>query len=119
MSRRRSSMTDGERAGVAAPALSSLRGVGAGVALAEALDASGAVHQLLLAREIRVAVGADLHVDVLAGGAGLPGVAAGAVHRDGLVVGMDVRLHGAPASQSVSWRSNPGAAARPLCAKEA
>src|SRR5215217_1218636 len=98
MSRRRSSMADEERAGVAAPALSSsLRGVAAGVALAEALDASRAVHQLLLPGEVRVAVGADLDVDVPAGRAGLPGVAAGAVHRDGLVVRMDIRLHGVPA----------------------
>src|SRR4051794_14811945 len=90
-----------KRAGVAAPALSLLRGLGAAVALPEPLDASGRVHQLLLARVVRVAGRADLDVDVLAGRTGLPGVAAGAVHRDHLIIGMNIRLHGAPCLRSV------------------
>ena len=48
-----------------------LGGVGFGVLAAEALDATGGVHQLLLAGKERVAGGADFHVDIaLVGRAG-------------------------------------------------
>src|SRR5215470_9424563 len=48
---------------------------------AETLNASGGVHQLLLAREKRVAIGADFQVDVaLVGGAGGKRVSACTVH---------------------------------------
>ena len=49
-----------------------------GVLLLEALDAPGRVHQLLLAGEERMALRADLHPDVRAGGAGVDDLAAGA-----------------------------------------
>src|ERR1019366_7954793 len=41
-----------------------LASVGLGVLAAETLDASGGVHQLLLAGEERMAGGADFHADV-------------------------------------------------------
>jgi hypothetical protein len=46
----------------------------------EPLDATSGVHQFLLAGEERVASGANLGVDLLAGGAGLERVAAQAFH---------------------------------------
>src|SRR5487761_120395 len=62
-------------------------GVGLRVFAAEALHAAGGVDHLLLAREERVAVGADFHVNVaLMGRAGLESVTAGALHTDGLVI---------------------------------
>lgn len=67
-----------------------------GVLAAEALDASGGVHELLLAGEERVAIGADFDVYVaLVGGPGHELVAAGAVHADLLVMRVDCCLHGA------------------------
>src|SRR5207244_1600189 len=70
------------------------------VAAAEALDAPGLVHQLLLAGEERMAGGADLEmVEAVGGGRGLdrrPGlddVAAHALELDQLVDGMDSSLH--------------------------
>src|SRR5690606_38406718 len=59
----------------------------------EAVHAALGVDQLLAAREERVAVGADLEVQILFGGAGLPRRAAGAVNRDLVVIGMDAGLH--------------------------
>src|SRR4028118_1505618 len=61
------------------------------------LCAPGGVHQLLLAREVRVALRADFHRDLVRGGAGLEGVAARAAHLSRLVIRMDLRLHDAPA----------------------
>ena len=52
------------------------------VALAEALDAAGRVHELLLAGEEGVALAADLDAQLLLRGAGRPGLAAGAVDQD-------------------------------------
>ena len=70
-----------------------LRGLLA-VALVEAVYASGSVHKLLLARKERVALGADFHLQViLARGAGLKLVAAGAVYVDFVVFGMDSLFH--------------------------
>src|SRR5262245_3020800 len=60
----------------------------------EALDAAGRVDELLLAGEEGVAAGADLQTQVLAlRGPRGPGGAAGAMHVDDLVLGMDPRLH--------------------------
>jgi len=57
---------------------------------AEALDAACRVDQLLLAGEERVARGADFDDDVaLVGGARLERVAAGALHVDVAVTGVD------------------------------
>src|SRR5690606_29515514 len=64
-----------------------------GVLLAEALDASRGVHELLLPGEERVAVGADIEVEFAHRGARLPAVAAGALHGRGGVLGMDVGFH--------------------------
>src|SRR5258707_976845 len=71
---------------------------------AEALDAAGRVHELLLAGEEGMAVRADLDVDYLFhGGARLDHVAAYANDLRVVVAGMHVLLHGgAPISLS-SW----------------
>src|SRR5215210_3375856 len=68
-------------------------GAASGAAL-EALHAATRVDQLLLARVERVAVGADLHVDLRLGRAGRELVAAGAADVSLDVLGMDVGLHG-------------------------
>ena len=66
-----------------------------GVLALEALDAAGGIHQFLLAGEKRMAVRADFDADELAleGGTRLEGVAAGAMHGDFVVVGMNARFH--------------------------
>jgi hypothetical protein len=61
--------------------------------LGEAVDAAFRVDQLLPAREERVAVRADVEMELLAGGAGLPRRAAGAVDGDFPVFRVNVRLH--------------------------
>src|SRR5690349_21707628 len=71
--------------------LSGLRGLG--VAALEALDASGGVDELLLAREERVALAADLQAHLVVGRARLEGVTAGAHHGDHVQSGVDVFLH--------------------------
>src|SRR5436305_6975057 len=64
------------------------------VALVEAVNATGGVNQLLLAREERVALRADFDVYVaLLRRARLERVAAGAVNRDVVVVRMNSLLH--------------------------
>src|SRR6185295_4646533 len=61
------------------------------------LHAAGGVDELLLAREERVAVGADLEPQLLTlRGPRGPGRPAGAMDVDDLVLGMDSWLHGAP-----------------------
>ena len=88
---------EGTRGGGAHPRVRQL-GRGAGglllVALAEALDAAGRVDQLLLAGEEGVALAADLDPQLLLGGAGRPGLAAGAVDQDLVELGVEC---------SVSW----------------
>src|ERR1035437_9009283 len=65
-------------------------GVALGVLAAEALDAAGRIHELLLAGKERVAGGADFYADVaLMSGTGDECVAAGAMHADLTIVGMD------------------------------
>jgi hypothetical protein len=73
-------------------------GGGVGVLLGEALDAAGGVHQLLLPSEEGMAVRADFHAQHVAlnGRASLKCMAAGAVHRNGVIVGMNTGFHEAP-----------------------
>jgi len=61
--------------------------------LAEALNASRGVDQALLAREERVALRADVGVNLGLRGAGLEGVSAGALHGRRVVLWMDAGLH--------------------------
>src|SRR4051794_23739974 len=68
-------------------------GCAAGLAAAEALDAAAGVHQLLPARVERVAVGADLDVDLCLRGASRELVPARAAHVSLYVVGVDLGLH--------------------------
>src|SRR5712672_1921267 len=71
-----------------------LASVGLGVLAAEALDASGSIHQLLLAGKERVAVRADFQVNgALVGGPGYKCVSACAVHFCFFVLRMDCWLH--------------------------
>src|SRR5215469_14792008 len=67
--------------------------VGALQATLEALDAAARVHELLLARVERVALRADLDVELGLGRAGLERVPAGARHRGDDVLGMNIGLH--------------------------
>jgi hypothetical protein len=71
---------------------------GISVLLGKALDAAGGVHQFLLSGEKRMTVGANFDVQPVSldGGTGLEIVSAGAVHRDGMVVGMNTGLHSSP-----------------------
>ena len=62
-------------------------------ALVETVNTSTGVNQLLLAGIERVALGADLHADVLLGGTGSKGVATGAADGGLFVVGMDAFSH--------------------------
>ena len=73
-------------------------GGGVSVFFGEALDAAGGVNELLFAREEGVAVGADFDIETVAldRGASLKIVTAGAVHRDGMIVGVNSGFHGAP-----------------------
>src|SRR6266404_840937 len=73
-------------------------GGGVGVLLGEALDATGGVNQLLLAGEEGMAVRADFHAQHVAldGRASLKRVAASAVHRNGMIVGVNTGFHEAP-----------------------
>src|SRR5579863_7192778 len=79
---------------------------GVGIFLSEALDATSGVDQLLLAGEERVAVGADFDFKSVAldGGTGGEIVAAGAVHRDGVIVGVNTGFHEAPVCRVRSAR---------------
>src|SRR5829696_8442553 len=67
-------------------------GVLGGAAL-EALDTAAGIDQLLLSRVERMALGAELDVQVVLGGAGVELVPARAVHVGEDVVGMDLSLH--------------------------
>jgi len=70
-------------------------GSGVGVLFGETLDAAGGVNQLLLAGEERVAASADVDVQLVALYSRASGeiVAAGAMHRDGVIVGMNTGFH--------------------------
>jgi hypothetical protein len=71
---------------------------GVGVFLLETLDSAGSVHQFLLAGEEGVAARADFDAQHLAlhGRARLEGVAAGAMYRDRVIIGMNTGFHEAP-----------------------
>src|SRR5690606_28174154 len=81
------------------------------VAAAEALDAAGGVDDALLAREERVAHGADLDADLRLRGARRPRSTAGAVHGGLDVLGMDFGFH------LMSWFA-AGSEARPRRRRE-
>ena len=69
-------------------------GVAFGVFAAEALDAAGGVHEFLFAGKERMASSADFYADVaLMAGAGNKSVAAGAMHADFAVIGMNSCFH--------------------------
>ncbi len=72
-------------------------GGGVGVLLGEALDAAGGVNEFLLAGEERVAIRADFNAQHVAfdGRARLERMAAGAVHRDRVIIGVNTGFHGA------------------------
>ena len=73
-----------------------LRGRGSGffVLAAEALDAAGGIHQLLLAGKERMAVGTDFNVDVaIVSRPGQERIPAGAVNANFVVVRMNGCLH--------------------------
>src|SRR5271156_6515665 len=60
---------------------------------AEALHATGGIHQLLLAGVIRVASGADFDVDHGNRGPRHEGASTGALHRGTLIGGVNTGLH--------------------------
>ena len=86
---------------------------GVGVFLREAFDAAGGVNQLLLAGEEWVAIGADFDVELftLDGRTGGEIVAAGAMHSDGVIVGVNTGFH-----EKSSILSRPVCAAFPKAA---
>src|SRR5690349_3099071 len=72
-------------------------GGGVGILFGEALYTARGVKQFLFAGEEGVAIRADFHAQHVAldGRARLKGVAAGAVHRHGMIIGMNTGFHGA------------------------
>src|SRR3954468_23596126 len=88
-----------------ATGLALARAAGLLEAALEALDASTGIHQLLLARVERVAVRADLQVELGLGRARLEGVPAGAGHLREHVVRVDLGLH-RPARISAAMRAS-------------
>ena len=81
-----------------------------GIFLLEALDATRGVDQLLFAGEERVAVRADFDAEHVAfdGRARLERIAAGAVHRYRMIVGMNTGFHESPISRGRSARPPKG-----------
>jgi len=73
-------------------------GSSVGVLLGEALDAAGGVNQLLLAGEEGMAARADFDIQLVAldGRTSREIVAAGAVHRYGVIVGVNTGFHETP-----------------------
>src|SRR5450756_1882504 len=106
-----------ERPGRAAYASGGRRGCGLGfrrsrsrrgfrcvrVALLEALDATGRVDELGLAREERMTVRADLEAELALRALGFPRVSARAVHGHFVVLGMNLLLHGGSLHGSAAW----------------
>ena len=70
-------------------------GSGVGILLGEAFDAARGVDQLLLASEERMAIGADFDTQHIAFNcrASLKRIPAGAVHRNGMIVGVNTGFH--------------------------
>ena len=83
-------------------------GSGVGVFLGEALDASGGVDQLLFASEKRMAIRADFHSQRVAldGRTRRESVAAGAMHGNSVIVGVNTGFHGSPIHRVRSARQN-------------
>ncbi len=81
-------------------------GGGVGVFLGEALDAAGSVNELLFAGEEGVAIRADFDIQLVALNRRTSReiVAAGAVHRNGMIVGVNTGFHEAPFSRVRSAR---------------
>ena len=79
---------------------------GVSVFFGEALDTAGGVNELLLASEERVAIRADFDIQLVAldRRTSREIVAAGAVHRNGMIVGVDTGFHEAPVSRVRSAR---------------
>ena len=73
-------------------------GSGVGVFLGEALHASGGVDQLLFASEKGMAIRADFHSQRVAldGRTRRESVAAGAMHSNSVIVGVNTGFHGSP-----------------------
>lgn len=61
--------------------------------LLEAVYASAGIHELLLAREKRMALGTNFNANIAFGRAGLDNFAASATYRGLLILGMDTFLH--------------------------
>jgi hypothetical protein len=61
--------------------------------LAEALDPSGGIHELLLTRVVRVAFSADFHVNGRVGRPRLERIAARTLNSGAAVLGMDSGFH--------------------------
>ena len=61
--------------------------------LLEAVDASAGIHELLFAREVRMALGTNFDADIALGRAGLDNFAASAADRGLLIFRMDSFLH--------------------------
>ena len=81
----------GRRGGAAGRLLEAVR---AAELLAEPLHAAGGVDEFLLAREERVAIAANVDVDLRQRAARRERVATCAVNATGLVTGVDLGLHG-------------------------
>jgi len=73
-------------------------GGGVGVLLGEAFDASSGIHELLLAGEERVAIGANFDAQHVAldGGASGESVPTGTVDGNGVIVGVNTGFHESP-----------------------
>jgi len=61
--------------------------------LPEALDATRRIDETLLAREERMALRADVRVNLGLGGTSLERIAAGALHSRRMILGMDIGFH--------------------------
>ena len=61
--------------------------------LVELVNTSAGVHKLLFAGEERMALGADINVNIILGGLGLIYSSASANDNGILIFGMDIRLH--------------------------
>lgn len=81
-------------------------GGGVGIFLGKALDAAGGINELLLAGEERMAIRADFDIQLVAldRRTSREIVAAGAVHRNGVIVGVNTGFHEAPVSRVRSAR---------------
>ena len=81
-------------------------GGGVGVLLLKALYAAGGVHEFLLAGEKGMAIRADFNAQHVAfdGRARLEGMAAGAVYRYWMIVGVNTGFHEAPFCRGRSAR---------------